>query len=72
MPDDYLTSQEVADLLGCHPKTVRRQIAFDVVPAYKVGQRLPHLPVHDASATAFSARLHKTARLKWLPPTVVP
>jgi excisionase family DNA binding protein len=43
MADDdkvWLSLAEVADMLGVHPRTIRRRIKEGAIPGYKVGQQI--------------------------------
>lgn len=41
--NDLITIAQAAELLGCHPNTIRRHIAMGLLPAYRLGPRAVRL-----------------------------
>lgn len=46
----YVTLEEAGDLLGCHPRTVRRLIAAGRLTGYRLGGRLLRVDLAEVDA----------------------
>lgn len=48
--NDLITIGQAAEILGCHPQTIRRAIAAGSLPAYRFGPRAIRLRRSDVEA----------------------
>lgn len=46
----FITIAQAADILGCHPQTVRRLISVGKLPAFRLGPRAVRLQRDDVLA----------------------